>query len=152
MTMNKFFYILLTLVFFASCEEKKKVIEDIPTEIKKVEKTAFEMYEVSEMTALMERFYVNNQTIKKKILNGETDFGEFPEDYLTIHSAVLTDPTDRDDFFGEYSKKFLEAQSLVYSDDSNKKKNFNSMVNACIECHKVKCSGPIERIKKLYID
>ena len=52
----------------------------------------------------------------------------------------------------EYSKKFLEAQSLVYSDDSNKKKNFNSMVNACIECHKVKCSGPIERIKKLYID
>lgn len=152
MRISNFFYLLLALVFLASCEEKKEVVEETVTESKKAVKTDFEMYEVSEMTALMERFYANNQTIKKKILNGETDFGEFPEDYMTIHSAVLTDPTDRDDFLGEYSERFLEAQALVYSADSDKKKNFNNMVNACIECHKVKCSGPIQRIKKLYID
>lgn len=115
------------------------------------EKSSFKMYDVSEMAALMERMYADNKRIKQKIEQGETEFGSLSQDYLQIYSAKFTDPSDLDDFFTEHAKMFLEAQELVYTDPKNSKANFNKMVDSCIECHHKKCSGPIERIKKLYI-
>lgn len=142
---NFFFFIYLSFILI-SCSEDIETATVAPS--KDLKKTDFEMYEVSEMTALMERLYANNQVIKRKIEAGETNFGDLPEDYIRIHSAVLTDPTDRDEFLERQAESFLEAQSLVYSDPTNAKANFNLMVNSCIECHKVKCSGPIERKSK----
>ncbi len=113
--------------------------------------SSFTMYEMSEMAALMEQMYAENQRIKQKIENNELDFGYFPEYYLKIHHANLTDPSDLDDFFKSEAHRFVEVQKLVYTDTTNIKDNFNSMVTACIECHQMKCTGPIERIKKLYL-
>ncbi len=142
----------LGLLVFVGCQDTK------PTEqtskevtITNPEKSSFKMYDVSEMAALMERMYADNKRIKEKIEQGETQFGSLSEDYLQIYSAKFTDPSDLDDFFTEHAKMFLEAQELVYTDAANVKTNFNKMVNSCIECHHKKCSGPIERIKKLYI-
>jgi len=106
---------------------------------------------MSEMAALMEQMYVDNQRLKEKIENNESDLGEFPDYYLTIHTATFTEPSDLDDFFKSEADRFLKAQELVYTDTTHVKTNFNKMVTACIECHTVKCTGPIERIKKLYI-
>lgn len=144
----KAYYWLFVFFFVLSCSSKEEVkVEEKP------EKTKFEMYEVSEMTALMELFYSNNQILKDKILNDEWDLGSLPDTYSTIYEAELTDPTDRDEFLHEHSDLFLEAQKMVYeSTKENAKGRFNTMVDACITCHKVKCSGPIERIRKLYID
>jgi cytochrome c553 len=142
----------LCLLMFIGCQDAK------PTEqttdevtVTNPEKSSFKMYDVSEMAALMERMYADNKRIKEKIEQGDTEFGNLPEEYLQIYTAKFTDPSDLDDFFTEHAKIFLEAQELVYTDTENSKANFNKMVNSCIECHHKKCSGPIERIKKLYI-
>ncbi len=138
------FYLLILICFFFSCaknEEKKE---------KKSDTKKFEMYEMSEMTLLMEQMYVDNEILKQKIIKGET-IGKFPNHFFKIHQAVLTDEQENDAFFKEHAAQFIKAQKLIYEDPENAKQHFNSSIDACISCHKVKCGGPIQRIKKLYI-
>ena len=145
--MKHIFILLFSTLFFFSCNTKKE---------ESVEKTVessdeFEMYEMSEMAALMEQMYIDNERLKDRIIKGDT-IGVFPQHFTKIHEAVLTDDTDKDVFFKEQASKFILAQELIYKDPKNAKEHFNNGVNACIECHKVKCGGPIPRIKKLYIN
>jgi hypothetical protein len=145
--MKKLYYFLV-FIFLFSCKNEDKQVE--ASEVKKTEE-GFEMYEMSEMAALMEQMYVDNQRLKGKIINGDT-IGKFPQHFLKIHESVMTDEKDKDAFFDEQAKKFIEAQELIYKDPANAKQHFNNGVDACISCHQVKCSGPIPRIKKLYIE
>ncbi|WP_320815564.1 hypothetical protein [Flavobacterium sp.] len=138
--------LFLSIFLFCSCNTKKE---------ETVEKTSesseeFEMYEMSEMAVLMEQMYVDNERLKDRIIKGDT-IGQFPQHFTKIHAAVLTDNTDKDAFFNEQASKFILAQELIYKDPKNAKEHFNNGVNACVECHQVKCGGPIPRIKKLYI-
>lgn len=143
---NKLF-VFLAVIFFSSCNSKKEEIKD-----KTVDNSEeFEMYQMSEMAALMEQMYVDNERLKERIIKGDT-VGQFPQHFTKIHEAVLTDETDKDAFFKEQAAKFIKAQELIYEDPKNAKEHFNNGVNACIECHQVKCGGPIPRIKKLYIN
>ena len=48
------------------------------------------MYEMSEMAALMEQMYVDNQRLKEQIIKGDT-IGDFPQHFAKIHESVLTD-------------------------------------------------------------
>lgn len=109
------------------------------------------MYEMSEMSMLMEQMYVDNQRLKERIRKGDT-IGKFPTHFMKIHKAVMTDPAENDAFFKEQAAKFIKAQQLIYEDPKNAKKHFNDGVNACLSCHEQKCGGPIPRIKKLYIE
>ena len=109
------------------------------------------MYEMSEMSVLMEQMYVDNQRLKERIKNGDT-IGRFPNHFLKIHKAVMTDDKENDTFFKEQAAKFIAAQEMIYKDPKNAKQHFNKGVDACLQCHQVKCAGPIPRIKKLYID
>ena len=111
----------------------------------------FEMYEMSEMSLLMEQMYVDNQRLKERIQKGDT-IGEFPNHFLKIHQAVMTDDSENDAFFKEQAAIFIRAQELIYKDPKNARAHFNKGVDACLKCHQVKCAGPIPRIKKLYID
>jgi hypothetical protein len=110
----------------------------------------FDMYQLSEMAALMEQMYVENMQLKARIEKGGA-IGKFPEHILKIHTATLTDPDDNDAFFKENAARFIAAQRLIYTDTIHVKQRFNEGVDACITCHKGKCGGPIVRIKKLYI-
>ncbi len=148
MKKNVLYFIGCLLIL--GCQKKEQPEQSTTQNSEK--SSSFKMYEMTEMAALMEQMYVDNQRIKQKIENNELDFGEFPEYYLKIHSAEMTDPDDFDDFFKSEALKFVVAQELVYTDTSDIKTNFNNMVTACIECHQKKCTGPIERIKKLYIN
>ena len=143
----------LVCIFIFSCnkssnqsEKKSIAVDSIPKKEKK-----FEMYELSEMAALMEQMYVDNERLKKRIKNGNT-IGKFPNHFLKIHKAVMTDSTDNDAFFKQQANAFIQAQTLIYEDPKNAKQHFNDGVSACVACHQVKCSGPIPRIKKLYIE
>lgn len=111
----------------------------------------FEMYQMSEMSLLMEQMYVDNQRLKERIKKGDT-IGKFPNHFMKIHEAVMTDDKENDAFFKEQAALFIKAQQLIYEDPKNAKAHFNEGVNACLKCHEVKCGGPIPRIKKLYID
>lgn len=129
----------MSLALF-SCKEKKEE-----------QKEELIMYQSSEMAALMNAMYEGNMTIKNKILEGES-IGDFPETYLNIHSAVLTDPADRNISFEAFSKRYIQNMQQVYSGSKDSlKQNFNQAVNSCIACHKTTCKGPIPRIKKLLI-
>lgn len=135
----------LTLV---SCQKKEQKVEE--KKCSPVKEKKLEMYEMSEMAALMEQMYVENKRLKERIQNGDT-IGTFPKYFLKIHTAKFTDETDNDLFFKEKAKEYIAAQQLIYSDSKNVKENFNAGVDACMKCHESKCGGPIPRIRKLFI-
>ncbi|WP_333601116.1 hypothetical protein [Flavobacterium sp.] len=150
--MKKVVLVLFALSLF-SCQKKVE-----QKEVKKEEKQCssgkgkkMEMYQMSEMAALMEQMYVDNQRLKERIKKGDT-IGQFPQHFLKIHKAVMTDDSDNDAFFKVQAAKFIKAQELIYKDPKNAKEHFNNGVDACIQCHQQKCGGPIPRIKKLYIE
>jgi len=145
--MKKSLLAIFCLVLF-SCQKKLDKIATNQCSIKKEKK--LEMYQMSEMATLMEQMYVDNQRLKERIQKGDT-IGQFPQHFLEIHKAVMTDETDNDAFFKENAAKFIKAQELIYKDPKNAIKHFNTGVDACIQCHQLKCGGPIPRIKKLYI-
>lgn len=141
--MRLLFFSIATLLLF-SCEKKKEQCE-LPKEEKK-----FEMYEMSEMAMLMEQMYVDNERLKQRIVSGDT-IGAFPQHFLKINEAVMTDEQENDEFFKEHANAFIASQTLIYEDSKNAKEHFNASINECVKCHEVKCGGPIVRIKKLYI-
>lgn len=147
--MKKILALVLVFGLFACQKKEEKAVEKCAP---KKEEKKLEMYQMSEMAALMEQMYVDNQRVKEHIKKGEA-IGEFPEHYRKIYSAKFTDETDNDLFFKEKADEYIAAQRLLYSDTDakNVRKNFNAAVNACLDCHKEKCGGPIPRIKKLFI-
>ncbi len=153
--MKKIILVLFVLTTF-SCQKKEEAKADTKEPCADSTKTSekdkkFEMYEMSEMAALMEQMYVDNQRLKERIKKGET-IGEFPSHFLKIHKAVMTDESENDAFFKEQAAHFIKAQEQIYKDPTNAKQHFNDGVDACIKCHQQKCSGPIPKIKKLYIE
>ncbi len=151
--MKKIIVVVVALSLF-SCqkkEEKKEVKKEEKKECTSGSGKKLEMYQMSEMAALMEQMYVDNQRLKERIKKGDT-IGQFPQHFLKIHKAVMTDDSDNDAFFKEQAAKFIKAQELIYKDPKNAKVHFNAGVDACIQCHQQKCGGPIPRIKKLYIE
>jgi hypothetical protein len=145
--MKKISILVLAFILFA-CQKKEEKGKEKACPPEKEKK--LEMYQMSEMAALMEQMYVDNQRLKDRIKKGEA-IGEFPEHFLKIHTAAFTDESDNDLFFKEKSKEFIEAEQLIYSDPKNAKEHFNASVDACLKCHQQKCGGPIPKIKKLYI-
>jgi hypothetical protein len=146
-------YIMLLLcgaVFFSGCSKKED--EAKPEALKEAApaKKEFKMYEMSEMAALMEQMYAENQQLKQRIISGDT-IGEFPQHFMEIHASAMTDPSDNDAFFKAQAAKFIAAQEQIYKDPANAKQHFNDAVSSCVACHQGKCEGPIPRIKKLYI-
>lgn len=138
--------IFLSIVFLfmlISCQE---------TAPRKEENNQNRIVKQSEMAALMlEMFEIGAQN-KQLVLQGKFP-KEYPTDFSKIHSAVLTDPSDRDAAFKGFADFYLLQQKELY-ELSQKEfliEQHNNVVNSCISCHQVKCVGPIPRIKKLLI-
>ena len=142
--MRNILFLIVTVSILFSCNKKQEDKTDSSGEKK------FEMYEMSEMSMLMEQMYVDNERLKERIIKGDT-IGKFPNHFLKIHKAVMTDKQENDDFFKKHAADFIKSQELIYQDPKDAKAHFNEGVDACVKCHEVKCGGPIVRIKKLYI-
>ena len=145
---NKVLLLCFLLTFFCCAKKESKANDESCA--KESKGKSFEMYQMSEMSTLMEQMYIDNQRLKSRIMNGDT-IGKFPNHFLKIHNSVMTDSTENDEFFKEQAKLFIIAQELIYQDPKNAKQHFNEGVDACLQCHEVKCGGPIPKIKKLYI-
>ena len=73
--MKKVFILCLVIASLFSCQKKETeaakketcTTDTIPAK----EEKKFEMYQMSEMAALMEQMYVDNQRLKGKIINGD---------------------------------------------------------------------------------
>lgn len=153
--MKKTALALSIAVLLVGCQKKEASVkqpEKCSDTTAKPEGKQFEMYTMSEMAALMEQMYVENQRVKKQIAKGGP-IGEFPAYYNNIHTAAFTDETENDAYFKEKAKSFIAVQKKMYADTdlANAKKNYNAGIDACIACHENKCGGPIPKIKKLYL-
>ena len=135
----------LAIVFLMACNSSEKKQE------KQIEKKQ-NIYKQSEMAALMLLMYQKNAENKKLILEGKQP-RNFPDSFLKIHTAQLTDSTDRNADFKIFSDYYLNTfqQVFITSKDSLKVKH-NNTINSCISCHKTTCIGPIPKIKKLLIN
>ena len=124
-----------------SCNNEKK--EEV--------KEPFLMYETSELAALMEEFYVYNDSLKSQIINDEV-LTSLPANFNELHTANMTDRFERDESFKVFATLFEKHQKAVYevSKDSLKQA-YNATIHTCVACHKTTCTGPIPRIEKLLI-
>ena len=140
--MKRIIFVFL-LILFVGCNSKKE---------QKVEITAKgNFYKQSEMAALMLLMYETNAKNKQLILDGKQP-KNFPKEFLKIHSAQLTDPSDRTADFKTFSDFYLSNMKLVFETSKESLINkHNTTVNSCIACHQTTCVGPIPKIKKLLI-
>jgi len=140
----------LVVVVFLSCNSSEKAENNVI--ITDGAKT-YDVYQPSEMSSLMKGMYAYNMQLKTDIEAGNQLVTEFPEEFLNIHSAELSDTKLRNETFQHFSRKFIEAQRLVFLKDSlwSVKQRYNNSINMCLSCHKTECTGPIPKIKKLLI-
>jgi len=109
------------------------------------------MYEPTEMALLMRKMYEVNKVVRIQIINKDSLLS-FPEEFSNIHTAILTDPTDRNKEFDSISKQFLLQQKAAFTSNSDSARTyFNNSINSCITCHETRCVGPLPIIKKLII-
>ncbi|MFV0541285.1 MAG: hypothetical protein ACK5MZ_08625 [Aestuariibaculum sp.] len=144
---RRFLSVVLYCFLMFSCNNNKDAT--IKT---KIDTEKYNMYLHSEMALLMEQMYAHNMKLKQEISEGKVPV-EFPVDFLKIHSAQLTTPTDRNDTFESFSELFIEAEMAIYDPRAtgNIKDRYNKAINMCLSCHEQVCAGPIPRIKKLLI-
>jgi len=140
----KFSLILSALVLLVSCSNSTKTAEQ--------EKKRYEVKKPSEMALHMNFMYAYNEGLKKQIEAGEMP-ADFPQEFLNIHTAVLTDSTGRNETFKKYAVAFVEETRTIFDTLSSVPltKRYNNAIGMCITCHKTECVGPIPRIKKLII-
>ncbi len=145
----RLFFISLLVIVLTGCNSSTN--KDVVVENEETPNKELIMVEPSEMANLMNEMYAFNEAIKQQILNGELNTS-YSTRFDNIHSAVLTDPSDRDLNFESFSKLFIESQKALFEAPKEELvMRYNNAINACISCHNVKCSGPIPRIKKLLI-
>jgi len=141
--MYKIINFFIACLLFVSCNSTSKN--------EKANDEGLVMYQPSEMTLLMRRMYEANKVVKTQIINKDT-LMSFPEEFSTIHSAVLSDPSERDAEFDSLAKQYVNYQKLIFSSNLDSTAyHFNRSVNTCISCHETRCTGPIPKIKKLLI-
>ena len=139
--MRKILVLLILFVAFQSCKSKEE----------KKQAKAPVMYQPSEMAILMRGMYEFNKVVKTQIINKDSIL-PFPEEFLNIHSAVLTDKFERNVEFDSLSKKYLDYQKAIYTSSSDSTAYyFNQSIQTCVTCHEPRCTGPIPKIKKLLI-
>lgn len=105
----------------------------------------------SELAIVMRTMMESGKTMKKEIENG-TSISPYPELIKTITTAKPTDGMIEDrNVFNGLANYYVATLDSVYIPAIDTKKQFNSMVKSCIDCHKNYCQGPIPAIQQLYI-
>ena len=141
----RFFCCLLLITIFLSCNSTEK-------EAVEKEAVVYDMYQPSEMSNLMKEMYEFNLKTKQDIIDGNIP-DEFPEFFLKIYTAELSEFKSRNETFQAFSKLFIQKQKEIFDTSLtiDVKERFNNAINLCISCHTTECTGPIPKIKKLLI-
>ncbi len=132
--------------FFLSCNRQPSTSEEKP--VKKLE-----MYEESELAALMRNMYADNMELREQILNGSVP-ENFPEHFYTIHTADISKGMSRDKGpFKALANQYLKSMQAITEASSplEAKIAYNEMVMSCTSCHQVYCPGPLSKIQKMKI-
>lgn len=117
----------------------------------KKEKTDLNPNGSSELAAAMRDMVASLEMLRTEITAGEKpspfnpDFRNLPD--MEPTKGMIENP----EVFAGLSKGFFVTWDSLYMPEANYKQQFNSLVNACVNCHESYCHGPIPRIQKLAI-
>jgi hypothetical protein len=115
-------------------------------------KDAPQMYEQSELAALMHEVHDLSAEWKTQLENGEP-LTPMPEWVTDMLSAEATNPTELEG--GAYTPLaedyIRKLEKLASAEEEGRVDAFNESIQTCISCHKIYCNGPIPKIKKLKI-
>jgi hypothetical protein len=105
----------------------------------------------SELALLMRAMHEEGMRTKAQLLKGEQP--ELTVDYHKLFTATPTEPAKvANPLYAGFATSFEEAaQSFERGFNVNKVESYHSMVNACMNCHKEICPGPMVKIKKMYL-
>lgn len=132
------FAMIVVLAVFSACDKQSQTQDPI-------------MYEDSELAKLMRTMHDEQLKIKESIANGETP-DSYPASYTEMTTAEASEKMDIGDAYKAYASSHMQAmQQLSDSDSSNLVDNHNLVIKSCVACHQDHCTGPIEKIEKLYI-
>lgn len=133
--------------FFVGCQQNNAPSESDNSE-KAEEK---EMYEASELAALMREMYEQNLAIGEEINAGNLP-ESFPEDFKTIHTAIATPGMKHDTaYFNLMAEQYLRNMEKITEAETKQEAKiaYNEMVLTCASCHQVYCQGPLPKIRRM---
>jgi len=104
----------------------------------------------SELALLMREMYDDGMKTKQQLLDGKEP--EVHVKYKRIHTAKTTESLHVDvSSFSPFASAYeIAMDSFIAADASNKVAAYQSMVNACMNCHQTVCPGPKVKIKHMY--
>jgi hypothetical protein len=106
--MNKV-VVFFVLLLFSSCNSK------VTQEKVSIKKEELIMYSASELALLMEEMYQYNDSIKALIENGNLPTQQFPDKFLKIHTAEMTNTFERNSIYESFAKTFVEHEIFLFS-------------------------------------
>lgn len=102
------------------------------------------------MALMMRQLAANADSMKAKLMRGEkVTYEQYP--LIRFHLAEPTDPNVLQPQFYENARLFQEAYQELFKHEKEQVKYHNLVINKCVNCHESYCSGPLKRIRKLYI-
>lgn len=143
----------LAVLLIAACQDQnKEEQQDQAAKTTQQEDKSLEMYEASELAALMRKMYEDNLDIRQEILDGKLP-KSFPEDFKTIHTAQATDPEEINETFHALADQYLKNIAAIEKaeDPASAKIAYNEMIATCASCHQIYCQGPLAKIRKMRI-
>jgi hypothetical protein len=105
----------------------------------------------SELSLLMREMMRSADSMKTVIKAGNSP-DKFPDAFLKIHTAKPTDNDTKHASYDAFATNYIDnLQLLCRSPKTAAVKNYNAVVNSCINCHNEHCPGPIKTIEKLFL-
>jgi len=105
----------------------------------------------SELALLMRAMHENGMDVKQQLLSGEQP--EITVDCQRLHTAKATEPEKvANPVYTGYAKAYEDAvKSFSQEYNADRAGSYQSMVDACMNCHREVCPGPMVKIKKMYL-
>jgi hypothetical protein len=101
------------------------------------------------MALAMRTMAGNADKAKQLILQGERiDSTNWP--MIRFSVVEPTDPSVLEPLFYENATLYYKAHNLLYSAE-DQQAAYNAVIDACVNCHQSYCSGPLKKIRKLYL-
>ncbi len=105
----------------------------------------------SELALFMRSMHENGMEVKQKLINGEKP--EINYDCARLMTATPTEPAKvANPLYAGYAQAFEEkVKAFDQEYNSDPAGSYQSMVDACMNCHREICPGPMVKIKKMYL-
>ncbi|WP_027001782.1 hypothetical protein [Hugenholtzia roseola] len=110
--------------------------------------------ESSELALLMRQMWDDTDKMKQQIV-AQKSFDDVRSSFVKIKTATPTEAGKiATPVYQAMSDMFLERLDKMYQNPKNDEellKNYNALVQSCLQCHQSQCPGPMVRIEKLFI-